>query len=115
MARKRIKYRNFESHEIQRAFIVFYFYAKDHADYFESLLIEHEIPYERGAGKDLVRRHLFGIHRKYQIKAEELNDDTGNFFRKPFLADKGFRYFILILTIVFVALAIIGFIVSLFK
>lgn len=115
MKNKPIEFRNFEPHEKQRAYMVFYFYARDHADYFESLLIEHNIPYERGAGKDLVRRHLIGIHRQYLPEAEKLNNDTGNFFRKPFLADKGLRYFILLISLLGITLAIIGWIVHSLK
>lgn len=103
------KYKNFETHAHQRAYIVFYFYARDPADYFESLLIEHEIPYERGQAKDLLKRHLIGVHRNHQIKAEELNDLTGNFFRKPFLGTIKLRNVVLIFTLVIIILALIGY------
>jgi|SRR5690606_11856794 len=103
------KYRNFESHERQRSYTVFYFYARDPADYFESLLIENNIPYERGQGKDLVKRHLIGVHRDYQAKAEELNDQTGNFFRKPFLGTIKLRNVVLLFTLVVIILALIGY------
>lgn len=103
------KYNNFEIHDQQRSYVVFYFYAMDHADYFESLLIEHEIPYERGMGKDLVKRHLLGVHRDYQTKAEELNDLTGNFFRKPFLGTVTLRNVVLIFTLLVLILALIGY------
>ncbi len=103
------KYRNFETHERQRGYIVFYFYARDPADYFESLLIENDIPYERGQGKDIVKRHLIGVHREYQIKAEELNDETGNFFRKPFLGNIKMRNVVLVFTLFFIILALIGY------
>lgn len=103
------KYKNFETHERQRAYIVFYFYAKDTADYFESSLIEHDIPYERGSGKDLVKRHLIGVHRNHQEKAEELNEEANDFFRKPFLGSKQMRNGVLIFTLVIIALALIGY------
>ena len=103
------KYKNFELHQRQRAYVVFYFYAMDPADYFESLLIEHDIPYERGRGKDLVKRHLIGVHRDYQAKAEELNDITCNFFRKPFLGTNTLRNVVLIFTFVILILALIGY------
>lgn len=112
MSKKPVHYANYEGHHKQRQFVVFYFYAKDHADYFEALLIEAEIPYERGEAKDLLRRHLFGIHKSYQDRAEVLNDQTGNMFRKPFLADAGMRYFIIVLTLAFLLLAVTGFFIS---
>ncbi|HKK39786.1 MAG TPA: hypothetical protein VJ949_10240 [Cryomorphaceae bacterium] len=109
MGKKQIKYANFETHHKQRSFIVFYFYAKDHADYFEALLIENEIPFERGSGQDMVRRHLVGVHRSYQEKAESLNDEVGNYYRKPFLGTNRFRNFVLIFTLVAIAFALIGY------
>lgn len=112
MGEKRIHYTNFEDHHKQRNYVVFYFYAKDTADYFESLLIEADIPYERGAGKDLLRRHLFGIHKSYQSRAEALNDDTGNMFRQPFLADNVMRYVVLALTISVLAIAVLGWLIA---
>ncbi len=108
MPKKKIHYSNFEDHERQRQYVVFYFYAKEHADYFEALLIEADIPYERGSGKDLLRRHLFGIHKSHQETAEELNDETGNMFRKPFLADDVMRKMVLIITLGALAIALFG-------
>lgn len=109
MAKDSISYRNFEPHEKQRSFTVFYFYAKEHADYFERLLSNNEIPFERGTGRDLIRRHLIGVHRSYQQRAEELNNQVGNEFRRPFLGDKRFRNFVLITTFIVVILALIGY------
>ncbi len=109
MAKKPVKYANFEPHHKQRSFTVFYFYAKDHADYFEALLLENEIPFERGSGQDMVRRHLIGVHRSYQEKAEMLNDEVGNYYRKPFLGTKGFRNFVLIFTLMAITFALIGY------
>ncbi len=108
MAKKPVHYSNYEDHPKQRQYIVFYFYAKDHADYFESLLIAAEIPYERGAGKDLLRRHLFGIHKSLQARAEVLNDETGNMFRRPFLADNMMRIAVLSLTLIVLLIALMG-------
>ena len=105
----KLRYRNFEIHERQRSYIVFYFYARDPADYFESLLIEHEIPYERGLGQDLVRRHLIGVHQNHQLRAKELNENTGDFFRKPFMGSALLRNVVLIFTLTLIIIALIGF------
>ncbi|HKL03715.1 MAG TPA: hypothetical protein VJ911_08570 [Cryomorphaceae bacterium] len=107
-----VVYKNFETHHKQRSFVVFYFYAKDPADYFEALLIENDIPYERGSGKDLMRRHLIGIHKSHQAKAEELNNETGNFFRKPFLGNQQTKYAVLIFTLGAIIIALIGYLVK---
>jgi|GEM_PF-1948661 len=113
MGKKPIKYANFEPHHKQRNYTVFYFYAKDHADYFEALLLENEIPFERGSGQDMVRRHLIGVHRSHQEKAENLNDQVGNYYRKPFLGTNRFRNFVLIFTFIVLTLALMGYIMHL--
>jgi len=112
MANSPIQYKNFESHQKQRNYTVFYFYAKDHADYFESLLLENEIPFERGQGQDMVRRHLIGVHRSYQERAEELNNEVGNYYRKPFLGTNRFRNFVLLFTVVVIIVALVGYFAS---
>ncbi|MGB6034735.1 MAG: hypothetical protein WBG42_00605 [Cryomorphaceae bacterium] len=113
MGKKSIKYANFEPHHKQRNYTVFYFYAKDHADYFEALLLENEIPFERGSCQDMVRRHLIGVHRSYQEKAEYLNDEVGNYYRKPFLGTNSLRNFVLIFTLVALVFALVGYILQL--
>lgn len=112
MVKRPITYANFEPHHKQRNFTVFYFYAKDHADYFEALLLENEIPFERGAGQDMVRRHLIGVHRSYQERAEKLNNEVGNYYRKPFLGTNAMRNFVLVFTLVVIAFALIGYFLS---
>ncbi len=110
---KRVKstfhYKNYESHERQRAYIVFYFHAKETADFFESLLLESDLPYERGEGSGMLKRHLIGVHSKHQLAAEELNDQANNYFRKPFLGHNGFRNVLLVFTLLLILLALIGF------
>ena len=109
MPKSGVTYRNFEPHERQRRFLVFYFHAKEVADYFEACLIEHDLPYERGEGRDLIKKHLFGIHVNHKAKALELNDHTNEFFRKPFLGDNRLKYGVLIFTGLLIAIAIIGY------
>ncbi len=109
MAKSGVTYRNFEPHERQRSYLVFYFHAKEVADYFESCLIEQELPYERGEGRDFIKKHLFGIHLKHKEKAVEINDHTNEFFRKPFLGDDRIKYGVLIFTALIIAMALVGY------
>ena len=52
-----------------------------------------------------------GIHKKYQSEAEELNDQVGDFYRKPFLGEIKFRNVVLIFTLIFVLMALMGYFV----
>ncbi len=112
MSRRAIHYDNYELHPQQRRYLVFYFYAKATADDFESALTESEIPFERGAAQDLVRRHLFGVHEQYEKVAKELNDKVCATHRKPFLSDNKFRAAVLIFTILVTLIALTGWFLS---
>ena len=112
MSRMPIHYNNYEQHPRQRSFLVFYFYAKATADDFEKALTERDIPFERGAAQDLVRRHLFGVHEQYEVEAKRLNNEVSAFHRKPFLSDKQFRIGVLIFTLVVTLTALTGWFLS---
>ncbi len=109
--KSKLRYRNYELHERQRRFTVFYFYNKATADYFESCLIERDIPYERGSGPDLVKRHLIGVHEKFLGQAVDLNEESMNMYRRPFLGNITFRNVLLIFTFLVLLLALIGYFV----
>lgn len=112
MTKKKVVYQNFETHHSQRNYVVFYFYAMEHADYFESCLIEKEIEYERGTSRNIMRRHMFGVHMTDKERVMEINNHTNEFFRKPFLQDLKTRNFVLIFTLVLICLAIAGYFIS---
>jgi hypothetical protein len=112
MSRKPVHYTNYQEHHSQRQFLVFYFYAAAPAEHFQRLLSEAHIPFERGSGKDLVRRHLFGIHKSYEADAKRLNDEVMAIHRRPFIADRQFRIWLLILTGAVVALGIAGYLLN---
>jgi len=103
------RYHNYELHSTQRKFTVFYYYNKATADYFESCLIENDIPYERGTGSDLVKRHLIGVHENYAERAKELNEESMNMYRRPFLGTIAIRNGLLIFMAFVFLLAIVGY------
>lgn len=110
MAKRR--YHNFETHHRQRKFVVFYFYNKATADYFEACLIEREIPYERGTGADLVRRHLVGVHQDFFDQVVDINEESMQMYRRPFLGTNLLRNVVLILTFLLLLLALIGYFIN---
>ncbi len=112
MSNPKVVYQNFETHHSQRNYVVFYFYGKEHGDYFEGCLIEKEISYERGTSKNIMRRHMFGVHISDKEKVMEVNNHTNEFFRKPFLQDFKTRNFVLIFTFLIIALALVGYFMS---
>ena len=79
------------------------------AQYFEELLNENQIAFEKDDTEDLVKRHLYGVHKKDMEEAERLNNIAIGKFRKPFIGDPMFRYFLIFLSFAVIALAIYGY------
>ena len=79
------------------------------ANYFEELLVEEEIEYERAVEEETVKRYLFGVHRRYRAQAMELNNRAIGRFRKKFIPNNLLRWVILFITLVAVFLAILGY------
>lgn len=108
----KIHYSNYERHRSQKSYLIFYFTGMEPADFFERRLMEEGLEYERGEGKEFLKRHLFGIHQRDEVMAKLLNDEVGEHFQKPFLGSKGAAYFILFFTLLACLLAVVGYFLS---
>lgn len=107
-----LKLINFQDHPTNSNKKVFFFKDSLHANYFEVMLIESRISYEKQIDEAGDQTIYFGI-KKTDFKAvQRLNYLTIGHFRKPFIPDKFFRYFIIILSFLVLGLAILGAILS---
>jgi len=105
----KLKIRNFNIHPTNKSYWVFFYSDIKMAKYFEELLKNNSIEFEHHSSEDLVKRELYGIHRKDMEKATELNNIAIGKFRRPFIGDPVFRYFLILLSISVIALAIYGY------
>lgn len=103
---------NFQDHPTNRNKKVFYFHKKEQADYFETLLNEKTIEYEKQTDTEGDQRIYYGIHIGDFELVKTLNYLTIGKFRKPFIPDLFFRYFLIIISIIVVGLGIIGALIS---
>ena len=103
---------NFQDHPTNRNKKVFHFSNEEQAVYFESLLTKNNLQFEKQIDEKGDQRIYYGVHIGDFEKAKTLNYLTIGFFRKPFIPDVFFRYFLIIISIFIVGLAIVGFILS---
>lgn len=104
---------NYEEHPTNNKYYVFNFRVIERANYFENLLIEHKIEFEKDQETtENGTLFLFGIHKKDLKQSIYLNNLTIGNFRKPFIADKFFRYFVLAVGLGAILLGVVGFIVT---
>lgn len=87
---------------------VFYFRELSHANYFEVMLIESKIEFEKQIDEAGDGRIYFGVKKSDFKQAQRLNYLTIGHFRKPFIADWFFRWLLISVSILVLALAFIG-------
>lgn len=87
---------------------VFYFREVTHANYFEVMLIESKLEYEKQIDEEGDGRIYFGVKKRDFKKAQRLNYLTIGNFRKPFISDRFFRWLLIGISIFVLALAFIG-------
>lgn len=103
------KIKNYSVHPTQKNYYVFYYSDHDMSDTFEKLLIQNDIEYEKDKSDDLVKRSLFGIHKKYINQCLRLNNIAIGRHRHPFIKEPILRYTIIILSIGIILLAIFSY------
>jgi hypothetical protein len=99
---------NINDHPTNRNMKVFFFRQEDHANYFELMLIESKIKYEKQVDEEGDQTIYFGVKKKDYKTVQRLNYLTIGQFRKPFIPDKILRIFVIALSVLVLALAFIG-------
>ena len=103
---------NFQDHPTNRNKKVFYFHKQEQAAYFESLLQQESIVFEKQIDTKGDHRIYYGVHIGDFEKTKRLNYLTMGKFRKPFIPDVFFRYLLIVISIIVVGLGIAGAILS---
>jgi hypothetical protein len=102
---------NYGEHPTEINWIYFFFHKREMANYFEQLLIESKIDYEKEwvAHK---KAYYFFIKKHYFKQAQKMNFLTWGKFREKFMPDKTFRWFVIIVTLILILLAVAGAVIS---
>ena len=106
-----LKVTNYQNHPTNELYKVFFFYKKEQADFFASLLDDKNIVYERDLGKKNDEPiHLFGIKKRDLSKVYKLNDIAIGKFRNKFISNKYTRIGVIVFGLFIIILALIGYI-----
>lgn len=108
-----LDFTNYRIHPSQKKFHVFHFARADQAGFFENLLIEHKVEYERhNDNKDNGLVYYFAIHKKFFKEVEKLNNMAIGQYRSKFIANSSMRWIIIVIGTLALTLAIIGYLKS---
>ncbi len=105
---------NFRDHPADPTYVVFMFRRFEQANFFEGLLKENELEYERFDETDALRgtRYLFATRRKDMKTLRGLNNLAIGKYRNKFIPDRWFRLFVIIIGLTALILAIAGYLVN---
>ena len=107
---RRMNITNSHDHPTNEMYKVYDFKTKEQALYFEELLLEKNIQFESDEelahGKTM---YLFAIRKTDTDEVTALNYLAIGKFRKPFISNSVFRWFVVLLGISALALALVGF------
>ena len=87
---------------------VFYYKEIEQANYFENLLKESEIVFEKQMDEEGDQMIYFGVNKSDFQDVKKLNYLTIGNFRKPFIPDLYLRYFVIVISICILGLAFLG-------
>ena len=108
----RFSYVNISDHPTNRNKKVFYFKNHLHANYFENLLIEEKLWYEKQIDEEGDQKIYFGVKKQDYKAAMKLNYLTMGQYRKPFIPDAFFRYLLISISLIILGLAVTGALLS---
>jgi len=91
---------------------VFFFYKQEQADYFESLLVEHGIFYEKQIDEEGDQCIYIGVRKSDFKRAQHFNYLSHGKFRKPMLGNSYNKYILVFLVLAAVLLAALGALLS---
>ncbi|PCJ89110.1 MAG: hypothetical protein COA57_02540 [Flavobacteriales bacterium] len=93
--------------------MLYHFHQKEWAAYFENLLIEHKVVFEKHIEESEEKLMVyFAVKKKDDTQVRQLNYLTVGRFRKPFIPDTYFRWVIIGISVLLVTLALTGYFLS---
>ncbi|MDQ3192260.1 MAG: hypothetical protein M3Q58_11770 [Bacteroidota bacterium] len=110
-----IDFTNYRVHSSKNDFMVFHFDHRDQALFFEELLNQNSVFFEKHIENEKKFLVYFGVKKFDFQKVNELNNESNRRFRKPFISDKYLRYTVLSLFLIMIVLALTGMVVTSLK
>ena len=104
-----LDFTNWRTHPTQKKYRVIFYKTAQEAAYFETLLVEHRIVFERGEDETSYKaRFLFAVSKDDMEVVKRLNNITIGRYRKKFIPNTYFRLVLIAISLAVLAIAIIG-------
>ncbi len=104
-----LDFTNWRTHPTQKKYRVIFYKTAQEAAYFETLLVEHRIVFERGEDESSHKaRFLFAVSKDDMEVVKRLNNITIGRYRKKFIPNIYFRLVVIVISITVLAIAILG-------
>jgi hypothetical protein len=100
---------NYHTHPEHKDYTIFTFKNKEQGHFFESKLLEENIPFEKAIDEEK-QIIMFGIKSTLFAKAQKINADSFAKHKKAFIPDNTIRYTVLGIFFVLVLIAIAGYV-----
>jgi hypothetical protein len=108
---ERLDFTNYREHPSNKAYTVFFFKTLEQGDFFETLLQQHKLWFERFNEDELDnnRKVLFAVKNSDLKAITKLNNLAIGKYRKPFIPNKLFAWAMIVFSTVVISLAILGY------
>ncbi len=108
-----IDFTNWRQHPTNPEYRVFFFHKEEQAAYFEKLLTDRNMIFERHDEQEEDKiRYFFAVQKRHWKEVAELNNIAIGKFRKRFIPDNIMQWVILVIGFGILALAFLGWAVS---
>ena len=105
-----VRITNYFEHPENSRYMVYSFFLEEHADYFQSLLEDRQVPFERHLETEGKRDQiLFGVEKRFLKESNRCNFLTHAHFRSPLIKSKWLGLIMIVITFSVVLLALIGY------
>ena len=105
-----LRFTNFYEHRSDSRYMVYEFFHLNHADYFEKMLVDRHVVYERHFDEEeSPPLTLFGIEKRYVDVADNCNYLTHAKFRKPLIKSGILRWLLILVMGAMITLALVGY------
>ncbi len=108
----RMNITNYNPHPEDPNYTVFHFYREDLAKTFEELMIKNKVPYESVIEQGTRTIYLFGVKNIHYRQTVRINFEAIGKHREPFIPNKVFAYSLIIIVLLMITLAFIGYFIS---
>lgn len=104
-----MRFTNYYEHSSDTRFMVYEFYVVERADYFERLLTDRQVEYERYLDTDTTpHKTLFGVNKRFLKVSNNCNFLTHAHYRSPLIPNKIMQWVLLLFMAFIIALAVVG-------